>query len=136
MTPDSPVGRFIGLNFSQDNIKLVSRVFGTQVLRRSFQPFGCSRRLCTTSDRQSMILYKQCLWKGGRTVAPALREAEWISEGVSTPFSDTSRVVFAGVEGLELYPELPPFILTCSTRGGSDALEAVETGDKGLSSRG
>jgi hypothetical protein len=88
MTPDSPVGRFIRLNFSQDNIKLVSRVFGTQVLRRSFQPFGCSRRLCTTSDRQSMILYKQCLWKGGHTVAPALREAEWISEGVSTPFSE------------------------------------------------
>ena len=73
----------------------------------------------------------------GHTVAPTPRGAEWISEGVSTPFSDRSdisRVVFAGVEGLELYPELPPFILTA--RGGSEALEAVETGDKGRSSRG
>jgi len=36
MTPDSPVGRFVRLDFSQDDIKLVSRVFGTQVLRRQF----------------------------------------------------------------------------------------------------
>ena len=136
MTPNSPVGGLIGLNFSQDNIKFVSRVFGTQVLRRSFQPLGCSRRLRTTSVRG---LYKQWVCEGRHTVAPALREAERISEGVSIPFSDRSdisRVVFAGVEGLELYPELPPFILTCSTRGGSDALEALETGDKGRSSRG
>jgi len=47
MTPDSPVGGLIRLDFSQNNIKLVSRVFGKQVLCRSFQPFGCSRRLYT-----------------------------------------------------------------------------------------
>ena len=45
MTPDSPVCGLVRLNFSQDDIKVVSRVFGTQVLRRPFQPFGRSRRL-------------------------------------------------------------------------------------------
>ena len=45
MTPDSPVSGPIRLNFSQNNVELVSRVFGAQVLRCSFQPFRCSRRL-------------------------------------------------------------------------------------------
>ena len=45
MTPDSPVGGFIRFDFSQDDIELVPRVFGTQVLRRSFQPLRCSGRL-------------------------------------------------------------------------------------------
>jgi len=58
MTPDSPVSGLIRLNFSQDNIKLVSRVFGTQVVRRSFQPFGCSRRLCKTYMVINPVPYK------------------------------------------------------------------------------
>ena len=45
MTPDSPVSGPVRLNFSQNNVELVSRVFGTQVFRRSFQPFRCSGRL-------------------------------------------------------------------------------------------
>ena len=49
MTPDSPVGGQIRFDFSQDDVKLVHRVFGTQFLRRMSQPLGCSGRLCRIS---------------------------------------------------------------------------------------
>ena len=49
MTPDSPVSGFIRLDFSQNDIKLVSGVFGTQVLRRSSQPLRRSGRLAGIS---------------------------------------------------------------------------------------
>ena len=65
MTPDSPVGGLIRLNFSQDNIKFVSRVFGTQVLCSSFQPFGRSRRLCTAYPIVSPQFYIKMGLRGG-----------------------------------------------------------------------
>ena len=58
MTPDPPVSGLIRLNFPQNNIKLVSRVLCTQVFRRSFQPFGCSRRLLRdVPGHQPIVLY-------------------------------------------------------------------------------
>ena len=59
MTPNSPVVGFLRLSFSRNSIELASRIFGTQVLHRSFYPFGCDRRLkkkCTS--RQSKVLHK------------------------------------------------------------------------------
>jgi len=79
MTPDPPVSGLIRLNFSQNDIKLVSRVLGTQVFRRSFQPFGCSRRRhsraagsgvhlggCLDSVFRSLRYLTSCLCRGGR----------------------------------------------------------------------
>lgn len=75
VTSDSPVCGLIRPNFSQDDIKLVSRVFGTQQLCRPFQPLGCCSGLCKNRTRlQSKDPIRAGQWQEDIPLCPCYGE--------------------------------------------------------------